>query len=319
MEEDEDEDEGPGASGSLAFEPKDVTVLEGHHSEVFICSWCPKRPLLASGSSDSTARIWPVFPSPGSGQPQPHLTGSIVLEHKSVSADGAPAPRDVTTLDWNPAGSLLATGSYDGQARIWDDNGNLKVTLAQHVGPIFSLKWNKAGDSLLSGSVDKTAIVWDAHSGTVKQQFAFHEAPTLDVDWKDNTTFASCSTDRKVFVCELGKSEYLRKFEGHDDEVNAIKWCPRGQLLASCSDDKTAKIWNMSGDKPQADLCEHTKEIYTIRWSPTGPGSANPNAQLMLATASFDSLIKLWDVEKGKPIRKFRGHQDQVNSLAFNK
>ena len=52
--------------------------------------------------------------------------------------------------------------------------GELKNTLNNHRGPIFSLKWNKKGDLLLSGSVDKTAIIWDGRTGDVKQQFEFH-------------------------------------------------------------------------------------------------------------------------------------------------
>ena len=41
---------------------------------------------------------------------------------------------------------MLATGSYDGYARIWATNGNLRSTLGQHKGPIFALKWNKKGN-----------------------------------------------------------------------------------------------------------------------------------------------------------------------------
>ncbi|EFX78483.1 hypothetical protein DAPPUDRAFT_53261, partial [Daphnia pulex] len=33
-------------------------VLRGHESEIFICAWNPTTDLLASGSGDSTARIW---------------------------------------------------------------------------------------------------------------------------------------------------------------------------------------------------------------------------------------------------------------------
>ena len=56
----------------------------------------------------------------------------------------------MTSLDWNIAGTLLATGSDDGFARIWSTKGNLEQTLGQHKGPIFAVKWNKNGNYLLS-------------------------------------------------------------------------------------------------------------------------------------------------------------------------
>jgi len=306
----------------VSFTNKQVLTLEGHTSEVFMCAWCPKSSsggtLLASGSSDSTARIWNVS---GAQTPGSELSASNPIVLKHVADRSAPAQdgqNQVTTLDWNGCGSMLATGSYDGQARIWNDQGQLLNTLSQHKGPIFSLKWNKTGDSLLSASVDKTAIVWDPMTGMVKQQFKFHTAPTLDVDWKDSSTFATCSTDDMIYVCKLGASSPLKKFEGHQDEVNAIKWCPRGQLLASCSDDSTAKIWSMSRDRCVHDLRAHTKAIYTIKWSPTGPGTENPNRPLVLASASFDALIKIWDVEYGKALHTLKKHSDSVYSVAFS-
>ena len=194
----------------VSFTNKQVLTLEGHTSEVFMCAWCPKSSsggtLLASGSSDSTARIWNVS---GAQTPGSELSASSPIVLKHVADRSAPAQdgqNQVTTLDWNGCGSMLATGSYDGQARIWNDGhqGQLLNTLSQHKGPIFSLKWNKTGDSLLSASVDKTAIVWDPMTGMVKQQFKFHTAPTLDVDWKDSSTFATCSTDDMIYVCKLG-------------------------------------------------------------------------------------------------------------------
>ncbi len=61
-----------------------------------------------------------------------------------------PSNKDVTSLDWNSSGTLLATGSYDGFARIWSTSGKLEKTLGQHKGPIFALKWNKSGHYILS-------------------------------------------------------------------------------------------------------------------------------------------------------------------------
>jgi len=304
-----------GGLGDVFTTEEQVTTLAGHTSEVFICAWNPTSLLLASGSGDSTARIWRV-PEGASGKAQmTHMAEPFVLQH--ISSDKEKS-KDVTTLDWNRNGTMLATGSYDGQARIWNSSGKLMATLSKHKGPIFSLKWNSSGKYLLSGSVDKTAIIWDVPKADVLQQFAFHKEPTLDVDWRDEDSFASCSTDKVIYVCKLGNAHYLKCFQGHKDEVNAIKWDPSGQWLASCSDDHTAKVWSMSQSSCLRDLQDHTKEIYTIKWSPTGPGSANPSGKLVLASASFDSTIRLWDALSGLCLHVLSKHSDPVYSVAFS-
>lgn len=78
------------------------------------------------------------------------------------------------------------------------------------------------------------------------------------------------------------------------NEVNAIKWDPQGNLLASCSDDMTLKIWSMKQDTCVHDLQAHSKEIYTIKWSPTGPGTANPNMNLILARSVPTGVSRKW-------------------------
>uniref|UniRef100_A0AAR2M4H6 LisH domain-containing protein n=1 Tax=Pygocentrus nattereri TaxID=42514 RepID=A0AAR2M4H6_PYGNA len=246
-------------------------VLRGHESEVFICAWNPVSDLLASGSGDSTARIWNLSESSSGGSTQ------LVLRHCiREGGQDVPSNKDVTSLDWNSEGTLLATGSYDGFARIWTKDGINS--------PFYSLYNNhNVVPYLLSSGTRKTTIIWDAHTGEAKQQFPFHSAPALDVDWQSNNTFASCSTDMCIHVCKLGQDRPVKTFQGHTNEVNAIKWDPTGSLLASCSDDMTLKLWSMKQDTCVHDLQAHSKEIYTIKWSPTGPGTNNPNANLMLA------------------------------------
>ena len=74
---------------------KDI-VLRGHDSEVFICAWNPTNDLLASGSGDSTARIWNMNDNGN------HANNQLVLRH-CIQKGGAEVPsnKDVTSLDWN--------------------------------------------------------------------------------------------------------------------------------------------------------------------------------------------------------------------------
>ncbi|KAG4943594.1 hypothetical protein JHK85_048240 [Glycine max] len=193
----------------------------------------------------------------------------------------------VKFVKYRPKGSLNKI-SKDIQTH-YPNKGELKSTLSKHTGPIFALKWNKKGDYLLTGSVD--------------------QSPTLDVDQRNNVSFVTSSTDNMIYVCKIGETRPIKTFAGHQGEVNCVKWDPTGSLLASCSDDITAK------DTYLPDLREHSKEIYTIRWSPSGSGTNNPNHKLVLASASFDSTVKLWDVELGKLMYSLDGHSPNGNYL----
>lgn len=82
---------------------------------------------------------------------------------------------------------MLATGCYDGRARVWKQDGqfifftlsssfflylilyyksmnsfvflgDLICVLAAHQGPIFALKWSEKGDKILSAGVDKASF-----------------------------------------------------------------------------------------------------------------------------------------------------------------
>eukprot|EP00937_MAST-01D_sp_MAST-1D-sp2_P003254 g3254.t1 len=319
------------------YPASEVTSLRAHDADVFTIAWnpnpkgCAGAGMLASGAGDASARLWRIPAQPSSSSLGDGVSASsVALPHghgkRADEGEDKDNP-DVTTLEWCANGELLATGSYDNLVRLWDRQGRLQRTLSAHTGAIFSLKWSPSSRLLLSASLDETAVLWDVATGNVRRKYTHHSRPVLDVDWQSDSVFASCSTDMSIHICDASREKPLRSFvggadadarDGHRDEVNAIKWDPSGRLLASCSDDNTAKLWRMDRSTCVHSLEEHSKEVYTIQWAPCGEGSANPSKQLLLASASFDSNVRLWDVEAGKCVHRLSKHADSVYSVAFS-
>ena len=51
---------------------------------------------------------------------------------------------------------------------------------------------------------------------------------------RSNDTFATCSVDKAIHVCQIGRDSPLRTFKGHSGDVNTIRWDPSGALLFLC-------------------------------------------------------------------------------------
>lgn len=250
----------------LLVSPDDVLILTGHEAEVFCCSWHPYDGVLASGSGDSTVRLWNLPEGRTATEFVMKPPTCTVLQYaapisQNNSATMAQDDHDVTTLEWSPDGTLLATGCMDGVARLWSHDGILQHSLDAHSESIFSLRFDATGTRLLTGSYDKCVSVWDVAAGELQHKFEAHSAQVLDVDWKNgghngHDIFASCSTDRTIAICALEDIEAetgaqsttatpLQVLVGHADEVNAIRWDPAGALLASCSDDHHVLVWQL--------------------------------------------------------------------------
>jgi len=133
----------------------------------------------------------------------------------------------------------------------------------------------------------------------------------LDVDWRDNVVFASCSGDATVAVCGVGRSLSIVVLRGHSGEVNKVEWDHSGRQLASCSDDGTIRVWQpFDPTWPVVRLTGHTHHVYTIHWA---PGSTR-----VLVSGAFDSTVRLWVVHSGVCTAIVQGHTEFVYTVRFS-
>lgn len=324
----EDTDTQPNSS---QFAEEEIVELIGHQSEVIGCAWNPeKKNLLASASGDSTVRFW-TFPASATTlyevNPRTVNKNVKVLEH--VLIKDTERSSDVTCLEWRRDGAVLATGCYDGKARLWSPQGDLQRTLQKHTGPIFAVRWNLNGRFLLTCGIDGLAIIWDVEGGGVRNLLQHHTSACLDADWRNETEFATSGSDKSVHFYDLsmapaeGTGEPFNPsctLTGHTDEVNTVKFDPSGRWLATCSDDSTVRVWSIEKSEDAGwqgnclnVLTAHSKEVYTLKWSPV-EGSG------VFASGSFDCSVRIWRIRECGEVTSMAlmRHTQPVYAVAFS-
>ena len=122
----------------------------------------------------------------------------------------------------------------------------------------------------------------------------FFVAPILDVDWQNNTSFASCSTDKIIHVCKIGVEKPVKSFQGHTVSLRAFvvfvsfEYCSLlGLHWATSSKRCTSNMYMYAiliCCSPL--LIFQQSEVNTIRWDPSGS---------FLASCSDDLSAKVSD------------------------
>ncbi|KAI0319053.1 WD40 repeat-like protein [Amylostereum chailletii] len=303
-------------------DPDAIRLLQSHRTEVFVCTWNPILPgLLATGSKDAVVHIWkvPAPPKDGGFAPPP-FEPPMTLEYGGKSDNG-----DLTSLDWNFDGTLLALGSYDAMLRIVTVDGHLYMSENRHQAPVFASRFSKDGKWLVSASLDCTTCVWNVASRQLHKA-ATYENCCLDVDWLDNETFACCGADKNVHIMSINGSKPITTFIGHTHEVNQIRFNPSRSRLASCADDSTARVWLTSHIKRLPDnktyrseealiLRGHTAPVNGVSWSAGGDSAGYE----VIATSSFDHSARIWDASTGHCLMVFSDHKRPLYTLSFSK
>ncbi|KAF2068787.1 hypothetical protein CYY_009889 [Polysphondylium violaceum] len=84
-----------------------------------------------------------------------------------------------------------------------------------------------------------------------------------------------------------------KDYAGHKKKVNSVHWSLDGKKLASGGVDNTVRVWGIDTTKgKELEIKGHTDTVEQLAWSPINSD--------ILATASSDKTIKIWDTRSGK-------------------
>uniref|UniRef100_A0A673YAG3 Notchless protein homolog 1 n=1 Tax=Salmo trutta TaxID=8032 RepID=A0A673YAG3_SALTR len=222
----------------------------------------------------------------------------------------------ITWISWeplhlNPECRYLASSSKDGAVRVWDVVlGRCERILTGHTQSVTCVKWG--GDGLLyTSSQDRTVKVWRAKDGVQCRTLQGHahwvNTLALSTDYVLRTgafepADATINPQDQTGTFEELKEKALQRYNKVRGEAP--------ERLVSGSDDFTLFLWNPAEDKkPLARLTGHSALVNEVLFSPD---------TRLLASASFDKSIKIWDGRTGKYLQSLRGHVAAVYQVAWS-
>lgn len=285
-------------------------VLNSHVSEIWTVKFHPNGNWLASGSVDSTVKIWDK------------KNGTLILNIKQ--------PQGITYIDFSPDGNYLATASYDEKIRLWKlPEGLLVKEFIGHTGTVWSVNFSPNGKTIASCGEDASVKLWDIETGQLLQTFNGHTRNVWDVKFSpDGQRLASGSFDKTVRIWNLADGKQLNILTKHTEAIVSLAFSPDGQKLVSTSDDKTIKLWNTSNwsliyslEVPEhsqaADFSPDNKLLVTGGRDKPALGEFLQN---ILGHSKFNKGVsmRLWDVQTGQLLQTFSKHSNDVNDVSFS-
>lgn len=164
------------------FQLAAICSVRAHNKDINTVDISPNDAVVASGSQDSTIRLW----NSSDLTPIGALTG-----HK----------RGVWCVKFSPIDKCLASAAGDRTVKVWSliDYSCLR-TMQGHTSSVLSLQFVDSGMQLLSGAADGLIRVWTVRNGECKSVLDHHTDKVWAIRQLESGSVLSTGSDATV-VC----------------------------------------------------------------------------------------------------------------------
>lgn len=146
----------------------------------------------------------------------------------------------------------------------------------------------------------------NSYNQAIVECFESHTKTVNDIDWMDDSVFASAGNDHTIFIFRSNDRRPRFTLKGHTDDVTRVKWSPlqpgqsaHDRLLASVADDGNLMIWRLPHYPDDASA--HSRSISPTRLLTTNTNTnTNNSTSTSVSTSGRDGDKK--DKEKEKDI-----------------
>jgi angio-associated migratory cell protein len=313
--------------------------FDGHTDAVFSVAWNPaEQGSVATGGGDDRAFLWRAGTADGTIELGGDRDDDDDVEEEeggggAKEADGNGAPKQpprrhtdsVVSLAFSPDGSLLASGGLDGVVLLWDaETGEAPASLPPlDEGPSDGVEWvcwHPRGRALLAGSEDFLAYLWDTvtgkllcaplagHGGAVRcGAFTPDGRGVVTGGGEGDATLRRWDPRTGCCVASVSGHGY------HEAGLTCLAPAPLSaeaaggvsRTVLTGSEDGTARLAIVEGasddgvvsatsaSRPVTTFSGHEESVEAVCWV------LAPNAPPLVASASVDGTLRLWDVATG--------------------
>jgi len=209
----------------------------------------------------------------------------------------------------------MISSSDDGTFAVWDV-ATFKKLRAVHIGDgikVKSSQFSANGNLIVTASDDGAVVLWDARSREKVRLVSKHDGPaTCCAFSNDSNTVISGGWDKLVFVSDSRATEKKEVIGGSEDWIQAVAISPdkdRGATIAFSGWDPIIRTWQITPNIEKAPFVGHAKTVSAL--------SISYDSRL-LASASYDNCVKIWNLSTSKLEKTLAGHHGKVNALCFS-
>jgi len=299
-------------------------VLQGHRDQVWSAVFThppvqdtggTSRQTLVSASFDQTVRIWQIHRQlPSLSQTHRQSIASTypdtITSHCIQTIQGSST--GIRCIAFHPEGTLLASGGFGPQIRLWNPDGQAIKVLQGHTASILKVAFHPQGKLLASGSFNGEIKLWDIDSGRCLHTLLRNNSWVQALGFSSQGYLVSgSSSDAIIRLWDSQTGECCKSIAlASDAYIVGLAVHPQGHYCISAGNDDRLCWWDLeSGACIRSVPSRHGGHAWCIAFHPQGH---------LFASVGNDCTVKLWDAETGECYANLEGHTGFHGSIAFS-